>query len=166
MDLMLALTEDGIHEVIWTEALLREWERVVTRDHRRSPAVAASIANAVREFFPDSEISMESYSPLVPDMPGNDPDDRVHMAAAVAGGATAIVTWNSKDFPAKALAVHGVHVTDPDSYLCALAADLSDEVLSTIDRMAEAKRRPPISTAQLLDALEKAGVAMFVALMR
>jgi hypothetical protein len=26
MDLLLALSEDGLHELIWTEALLDEWE--------------------------------------------------------------------------------------------------------------------------------------------
>jgi hypothetical protein len=44
-----------------------------------------------------------------------------------------------------------VHITDPDTYLCALATDLPDEVLTTIVRLAETKRRPPISKAQLLD---------------
>jgi excisionase family DNA binding protein len=29
MDLMLALTEDGIHDVMWTDVLLDEWERVI-----------------------------------------------------------------------------------------------------------------------------------------
>jgi excisionase family DNA binding protein len=29
MDLMLALTEDGIHDLMWTDALLDEWERVI-----------------------------------------------------------------------------------------------------------------------------------------
>jgi predicted nucleic acid-binding protein len=32
MDLMLALTEDGVHDVIWSEALLAEWERVIVRE--------------------------------------------------------------------------------------------------------------------------------------
>ena len=50
-------------------------------------------------------------------MPGKDPDDRVHMAAAVAGRAAAIVTWNLADFPASELASQGVRVCTPDDYL-------------------------------------------------
>jgi excisionase family DNA binding protein len=37
MDLMLALTEDGIHDVMWSDDLLDEWERVIVRERRRSP---------------------------------------------------------------------------------------------------------------------------------
>jgi hypothetical protein len=36
MDLMLALTEDYVHEMIWSQALLDEWERVIVREHGRS----------------------------------------------------------------------------------------------------------------------------------
>lgn len=34
MDLMLGLTEDAIHEILWTETLLKEWERVIVRSGR------------------------------------------------------------------------------------------------------------------------------------
>jgi hypothetical protein len=57
-------------------------------------------------------VPFDSYIGLVADMPGEDPDDRVHMAAAVA---THIVTHNLADFPAARLAEHGVTVTDPDT---------------------------------------------------
>jgi excisionase family DNA binding protein len=36
MDLMLALTEDGIHDVTWSDDLLDEWERVIVRERHRS----------------------------------------------------------------------------------------------------------------------------------
>jgi hypothetical protein len=42
MDLMLALTEDAVHEVIWTETLLAEWERVIVRQHHRSTNISAA----------------------------------------------------------------------------------------------------------------------------
>jgi predicted nucleic acid-binding protein len=166
MDLMLALTEDGIHDVLWTEALLDEWEEVVTRDHRRTRASARSITDAIREFFADSEVPVADYSQFVAGMPGSDPDDHVHMAAAIAGGASAIVTWNLKDFPAEALAERGLEVLDPDTYLCRLVEQFPDEVGTTVVRMAAGKRRPPMSTTDVLDALEKAGVPRFVTSMR
>ncbi len=166
MDLMLALTEDGVHELLWTEVLLGEWEDVVTRDHGRAESTAVAIINAIREFFADSEVPEANYLPLVAEMPGNDPDDRIHMAAAIAGEASAIVTWNRKDFPAKSLAEHGLEVLDPDTYLCALADEFPDEIRSTLTRLTAAKRRPQMSTTQVLNALDKAGVPQFAAQVR
>lgn len=166
MDLMLALTEDGIHTILWTDALLDEWERVIVRSGRRSVSAAAAITAAVRKFFPDSEVPFDSYTGLVASMSGKDPDDRVHMAAAVAGRATHIVTHNLADFPAERLAEHGVTVTDPDTYLCALFGEVSDEAASTISRLAAEKRNPPMTTGDLLGHLERAGVRRFVALVR
>jgi hypothetical protein len=56
MDLMLALTEDGVHEVMCSEALLAGWERVIVREQWRSAASAASVTAAIREFFPEQEV--------------------------------------------------------------------------------------------------------------
>jgi predicted nucleic acid-binding protein len=158
MDLMLALTEDGVHEVLWTQALLAEWERVIVRAERRSAASAAAITAAIREYFADSEVLEHAYVHLIDQMPGKDPDDRVHMAAAVAGRAAAIVTWNLADFPAEALASHGVRVCTPDEYLCDLLDTWPNEVLATVVRLAGEKRRPPLTSVNLADSLAKAGV--------
>src|SRR4051794_35524723 len=140
MDLMLALTEDGVHEVLWSEALLAEWERVIVREQRRSAASAASVTAAIREFFPECEVSASAYASLTGDMPGNDPDDRVHMAAAIAGRADAIVTWNLADFPAAPLAARGVQVITPDAYLCWLLRSWPEEVVAVVVRLAGEKR--------------------------
>jgi predicted nucleic acid-binding protein len=95
MDLMLALTEDSVHEVLWSEALLAEWEWAIVRQQRRSAASAAAISAAIRECFPDLEVTEAEYAALVRDMPGEDPDDRRHMAAATAGGARVIILVNT-----------------------------------------------------------------------
>jgi predicted nucleic acid-binding protein len=163
MDLMLALTEDSIHDVLWTDRLLDEWERVIVRQLQRSPESAASITAAIREFFADSQVPERDYVDLVDTMPSADPDDRHHIAAAIAGGAQAIVTWNFDDFPSGPLAALGLQVIDPDSYLCSLADQMPDEVTQTVIRLAAEKRRPPKTPHQLADDLTKAGVPMFAA---
>lgn len=161
MDLMLALTEDAVHEVLWTEMLLAEWERVIARAQRRSTESAAAITAAVREFFPESRVAEEEYANLVAAMPGDDHDDRHHMAAAVAGGASAIITWNRSDFPADVLAHRGISVLDPDEYLCELAVAFPDEVVDTVVRLASEKRRPPMTPYDLVDRIAKAGAPNF-----
>jgi hypothetical protein len=50
MDLLLALSEDGIHDVGWTDALLNEWEDVIVRGHKRTPETAGSVTAAIRDF--------------------------------------------------------------------------------------------------------------------
>jgi predicted nucleic acid-binding protein len=166
MDLMLALTEDAMHEILWTETLLAEWEHVIVRERRRSPTSAAAITAAIREFFPEGQVVEDAYAALIEEMPGADLDDRHHMAAAVAGGASAIVTWNRRDFPADGLARHGIQVMDPDEYLCGLIVEFPHEVVDTITRMAGQKKRPPLTAYDLADSLDNAGVPNFAARLR
>ena len=166
MDVMLALTEDGVHEVIWSQALLAEWERVIVREQRRSAASAAAVTAAIREFFPECEVPEPAYVHLVADMPGRDPDDRVHMAAAIAGGAEALVTWNVADFPAEESAARGLRVCTPDGYLSDLFDAWPQEVTATVVRLAGEKRRPPLSPEDLVGLLAKAGAPDFAERLR
>lgn len=54
-------------------------------------------------------------------------------------------------------------MTDPDTYLCELVDDLSDEVIDTLVRLAAEKERPPKGLKDLLADLEAAGVPRFAA---
>lgn len=166
MDLLLALTEDGVHEVIWTDALLDEWENVIVREKKRTPESAASITGAIRDFFDDCKVERAEYEDLVDEMPGRHEDDHEHMAAAVARQPCTILTHNKKHFPSKPLADRGVRVIDPDAYLCELADDLPDEVIDTLVRLAAEKYRPPKTPEDLLDDVEAAGVPEFAAKVR
>ncbi|MER6316640.1 hypothetical protein ABT237_23180 [Streptomyces sp. NPDC001581] len=58
---MLALTEDSVHEIVWSERLLAEWERVVVREGRRSAESAAAVAQAIRRVFAECEIPAAAY---------------------------------------------------------------------------------------------------------
>jgi len=166
MDLMLALSEDGIHDVMWTDDLLDEWERVIVRRGRRSPDAAAAITTAIREFFSDTQIPAESYRNLIAEVDGPDPDDNVHMAAAVAGQVETLVTWNDEDFDCDFMKNHAVTVVNPDVYLCSLYREFPTEVLETITRLAASKRRPPMMPSDIVDALEAAGVSEFASQIR
>ncbi len=165
MDVMLALTEDSVHEIVWSERLLAEWERVIGREGRRSAESAAAVTQAVRRFFADCEIPAAAYEHLVDEMPGDDPDDRHHAAAAVAARADALITWNLADFPAGDLAERGVRVIDPDSYLCGLYGELPHEVAETVVRLAGEKRNPPVTIADAVARLAKAGLPRFADLL-
>ncbi len=83
------------------------------------------------------------------------------MAAAVAAGVDVLVTNNLVDFPVGALAERGVRVVDPNTYLCELLEDETDELVATFLRLASEKTHPPKTPEDLLQALRRAGVATF-----
>lgn len=161
MDLFLALAEDHVHHLLWTDELLDEWERVIVREHHRSPESATSITDAIREFFADTRIDPASYRDRIDEMPGPDPDDHVHSAAAIAGGAGILITWDKNGFPTQALQELGLRVADPETYLVELLADIGDQVHATIEALARSKTRPSMSTEDLLGALRRAGLPDF-----
>jgi hypothetical protein len=59
-----------------------------------------------------------------------------------------------------------IKIVDPDQYLCALYEEFPDEVLATITRLAASKRRTPMMPAELVNALDRAGVDEFASLVR
>jgi predicted nucleic acid-binding protein len=161
MDLFLALTEDAVHQVLWTDELLEEWERVIVREQRRSSDTAASVVAAIRDTFEDCRIDPSRYRHLVDSMPGADPDDHPHAAAAVGAGVDALITHDSPGFPVDAMAALGVRVVDPDTYLVELLDEESVEVTATLMRIAKEKTRPAMSPQDVLEALRRAGLDEF-----
>lgn len=60
----------------------------------------------------------------------------------------------------------GVRVVDPDEYLQELLGEVPDEVVATVVRLSNEKRRPPLTPYDLVDMLAKAGVPIFAAEVR
>ena len=61
MDLMLALSQDRVHTLLWSDRLLDEWERVIVREQHRSAAAATAIAAAIRDYFPENRVPEARY---------------------------------------------------------------------------------------------------------
>lgn len=96
----------------------------------------------------------------------NDPGDRHVLAAAVAGSAEAIITFNLEHFPPEACEPFGVEATHPDEFLVAMYELAPDLVVAEVGRQAADLTVPPWSVDELLDALERAGVEAFAAALR
>ncbi|MDR2988098.1 MAG: PIN domain-containing protein, partial [Nocardiopsaceae bacterium] len=90
-----------------------------------------------------------------------DKDDRHVVAAAIRGGAHAIVTANLVDFPASALGPLGLEGIHPDGFLLD-QLDLSPATVVQIIREQAAHTRNPILAPQdLAIQLARAGVPSF-----
>lgn len=159
-DLTLRLGDIGLHEVLWSEDLLAEIERVLIEHKGLTAAQAAYFCDCIRMAFPEGEIERADYADLVETRSGPDPDDHVHSAAAVAGKATILLTSDTRGFPKRDLAE--VRRSGPDAYFLEQLEEHPAEVLAVLDEMGS-DRRQARSIDETLAALKAAGLKRFTA---
>ncbi len=90
---------DRLVEARWTDEIHDEWIRNLAAD---TPTIPIERLRTTRRLMNDAlpGATISGYEDLVPTVSLPDPDDRHVVAAAIAAGATIILTWNLKDFPA------------------------------------------------------------------
>ncbi|MGP0092315.1 MAG: PIN domain-containing protein [Xanthobacteraceae bacterium] len=155
-DLFQARWSDRVHEE-WIAALLRN----------RPDLTAAQLERTRRlmdEHIDDALVT--GYEPLLDQFTLPDPDDRHVLAAAVEGGANVIVTVNLRDFPAEALATHGLEAQHPDTFISNLLHDRPDDVLAALHELRLDLKNPPVSMSELLATLERQGLVKTVSELR
>ena len=87
-----------------------------------------------------------------------DPDDRHVLAAAVAGHADAIVTFNLYDFPQAVLAPFEIEAQHPDDFVMNHFELHELIAIDAVRGMRQRLRNPPMSAALLTDTLERCGL--------
>ncbi|GAB2847722.1 hypothetical protein GCM10022221_53920 [Actinocorallia aurea] len=77
-----------------------------------------------------------------------------------------IVTSNLKDFPADALSPYGMEAKGPDDFILDQLDLDGSTVRSCVHEMGSSRKRPPKTFADVLDALERAGLVESAAALR
>lgn len=99
------------------------------------------------------EADVVGYRQLIADLKLRDPDDRHVLAAAIAGKASVIVTWNLKDFPASDLVPYGMTSQSPDDFLTDLYAAFPDALFSSVKSARHNLRKTTPSVEAFVHAL-------------
>lgn len=149
-----------MYDLVWSDHLLSEVERVLVGRKGLSVERAAYFCDWIRSALPAGRVLPESYLPLVATRTGPDPDDHVHSAAAIAGGATVVLSPDRTGYPA--LDIAPAHLRNPDTFLAGLLRRYPNDVLGVIDDMGGALR-DPLDRAQILRRLAAAGAPVFAA---
>ena len=110
-----------------------------------------------REFWRDY-ISLEEFPNLVLGLP--DPSDE-HVARAALTVAGRIVTFNLSDFPEAALKPYGLAAVTPDVALLSLTETETERVIECVKTIRARLNSPPISAADYVDGLTRAGCPEF-----
>jgi predicted nucleic acid-binding protein len=115
-NLLIQCAVDRLVEARWTDEIHQEWMRSLAADR---PGLTVERLRATRDLMKSvlPEADVAGYAPHIPEIELPDPDDRHVVAAALAGGASLIVTWNLRHFPAKELARYGLGRQAPDDLL-------------------------------------------------
>ncbi|MDF1488400.1 PIN domain-containing protein [Tessaracoccus caeni] len=166
MDVLLTMSEDFLFTWVWTDELLEEWEEVIVREGVRTPESARSVTDAVRTHFSRYRIDGGLYRGKASDDLSPDPGDRLHAAACIYGDVDVLLTRNLKDFQAPALAQAGVQVITSDTFLSKLLSDRHRAVVESFTRAASSKKNPPMTAAELTDAIARAGAPQFAEYLR
>lgn len=148
-DLLLSVAERHVYTPNWTDAILDEMARNIIADGRSTPEKITAMREQMTIEFPDARI--DGYEALIPAMT-NHPKDRHVLAAAVRGNVGLIVTENINDFPGSALAPYDIEVQTADEFLSYALDHDQPAVTGAIHTMADKRRHPPTTPAELLTA--------------
>ena len=150
-DVLTRLAAAGVFQVRWSPDVLDEMQRAIERHvARKNPpqlSVAAGGAKYIRKLiedaFPEALVPRTSYEPLIEVMT-NHKKDRHVLAAAVAGRADVLVTFNVRDFPREACEPYGIEVQDPDTFLVHQFGLVPDSIRSVLEDLAR-NHQPPLN---------------------
>ncbi|WP_444460276.1 RSP_2648 family PIN domain-containing protein [Rhodobacter capsulatus] len=132
-EILTLCAAEGLFTPLWSDRILEEWARAAARLSSGDEAFARGEIAALKARFPRASVAprpgLESRLHL--------PDENdIHvLAAAISGGAEAIVTQNRADFPRGVLAAEGLSRLDADGFLWALSADHPAPVATVVERV-------------------------------
>ncbi|MEM7268719.1 MAG: PIN domain-containing protein [Pseudomonadota bacterium] len=114
--LLLSYARAGGFTPLWSARVLEEWRRATLQKRGEAEAVLAEGDMALMgAWFPGGLV--EGWERLEDEITPPDPADAHVIAAARAGEAEAVLTFNIRDFPQRLLAPVGLSRLHPDEYL-------------------------------------------------
>lgn len=148
----LALTD--LYRARWSNDIHEEWIRNVLKNR---PDLKREQLERTRDMMNANvrDCLITGHEPYIETITLPDPSDRHVVAAAIKSGASLIVTFNLKDFPASALAPLDIEAQHPDDFI---AHQIDLHIAKVIEAAANHRRslrNPPKTADEYLDTLLK-----------
>jgi predicted nucleic acid-binding protein len=154
-DLLIEVAKTGIYRARWSDDIHDEWiSALLEQREDLDPAVLARTRELMNSAIPDCLVT--GHEAIIPSLNLPDPKDRHVLAAAIAGKADVIVTFNLKDFPAETLSAFGIEAQHPDTFLSHQMSLNPHGVLLAARRIRRRLKSPEKTQDEYLDALRQA----------
>ena len=156
-DFLLSVAIEGLYRPLWSTAILaelefHETEKLMNRGEQPAAAAAQSshLISQMTTAFDDALV--ESWEPHEGTFNLPDPNDEHVVAAALVGGAGAIVTVNLRDFPIAKIPAH-IKVLSPADFAADTVSVSPDVALRAVQTMASRYSAPPLTSEEILSRL-------------
>lgn len=156
-DFMMHLSLLDVIEARWTNLIHEEWIRSILRDR---PDLDRERLERTRRLMDENtrDSLVTGFEHLIPKLRLPDADDRHVLAAAIHCEADAIITFNLKDFSAKAIRRYGVRVFTPDELLSSLSEEFEEQICLAFRRQLQSLKSPPLRRDDLLQIFSTIGL--------
>ena len=148
---------DRLVDARWTEAIHDEWIRNLAA---RAPAIPAARLETARrlmnEALPTAMVS--GYEDRIPVVSLPDPNDRHVVAAGAAAGASLILTWNLRHFPAKELKKFALRRETPDVFLSRLYDEAHGLMIGSLANARRNLTRSLVPASDFIAILDNQGL--------
>jgi hypothetical protein len=162
---LMYLAAMGVFHAQWSDMVTAEWTSALARDRPDLPPSAIARTQALMEKYIDEPL-VTGFEELISSLDLPDPDDRHVLAAAIHGGASAIVTLNLKHFPVKTLALYEMRPWHPDDFVLGLLGTEPDGVTAALAADRARLHKPPMTVNEYLLNLERSGLKQTAAVLR
>lgn len=146
-DFLMQLALTDLFRAKWTNHIHDEWIRNLLANR---PDLKKAQLEKTRQLMNSAtrDCLVEGYDALIDSVKLPDEDDRHVLAAAIHAQASVIVTFNLKDFPAKALRPHKIEALHPDEFILRLVEMDSASVCEAARLHRARLRNPPKSVEE------------------
>jgi predicted nucleic acid-binding protein len=164
-DLLIRVAQAGLVQARWTDTILDETFASVAQ---RRPDIPPANLERTRKLMCEAvrDCLVTGFEPIVEVLSLPDPDDRHVLAAAIRAGAQVIVTDNLRDFPAAVLEQWNIEAKSADDFVLDQLHLDAPSIYVAVQQIADARRNPPQTFADILDALERNGLVASTAFLR
>lgn len=153
-DILLSLADQELYRPKWSALIQDEWIRNLLKNRDDlTEAQLVHTTDSMNEAFPDAEV--QDFKHLIQSIELPDPNDRHVLAAACAGNADVIVTFNLKDFPEENVQKYNIEVLHPDQFITDLIHLDEENAFTAFRNQVERLKNPPKNAKDVLEALEK-----------
>jgi hypothetical protein len=151
---------DGLIEARWTDAIHAEWIRNLVTN---MPAIPVERLHITRQHMNDAlaAATVGEYQHRIDSVTLPDPGDRHVVAAGIAAGASVILSWNQRDFPASELRKHGLRRQSPHTCLADLYDTVPDLTVGSVPNARRNLSKTRVSAADFTDILKRLGLVHF-----